>query len=260
MSCENRNKKILIVEDEEFLTEMYRTKFESLGYTVFNAPEGKKGLELMRKEKPDLVLLDIIMPDIDGYEVLKEVRRSPELKNLLVVVLSNLGQEEEVTKGMQLGADAYFVKSDLTPTQLVEKAEGIIAKGCSDKAVTMRPPDVLLINSDDSIIDIYTKRFDKEGIQFKIAEEATWGLKVAQTEPFDAILLDVSMPNVDGVKILKTMRSTPKLVNIPIIVFSESTEDSVLKILKEAGATEVYLKARVTPTQVVNQIRDLIKR
>ncbi|MFA5954340.1 MAG: response regulator [Patescibacteria group bacterium] len=250
-------KKILIIEDEAFLAEMYDTKFRDLGYTVILGHDGMQGVQLMKKERPDLVLLDIIMPGVDGYEVLKMVRKDPETKDLLIVVLSNLGQEEEITKGLQLGADDYLVKSDLTPSQLVEKIESVMQRG-SRKHETVRAPHILFIEDTPDIIELYQARFQSEGFTVEVAENGAWGLKLAQTKPFDVIVMDVAMPALSGIDALKTMRATPKLISTPIIVFSNTVEPDELKEVKEAGATEVYLKARVTPTQVVNRIRELI--
>ena len=252
-------RKILIVEDEPFLAEMYKTKFESLGYQVVIADNGELGIAMMRSEKPNLVLLDIIMPVMDGYTVLKQVRSDPELKHQLVVVFSNLGQDEEVMKGLQLGADDYLIKSNLTPTELTKKLEAVLAKGKSDKADSLRPIHILLIEDSRDIVDMYTKRFDHEGFQCQVAENGAWGLKLAQTAPFDVILLDLMMPALNGLEALKTLRATPKLKKTPILVLTNSGEPHDLEEAKRVGATEVYLKARVTPTQIVNRIRELVK-
>ncbi|MFA7286384.1 MAG: response regulator [Patescibacteria group bacterium] len=252
-------KKVLIIEDEAFLAEMYHTKFKELGYQVFVAPDGKQGIAVMHKEKPDLTLLDIIMPDLDGYEVLKVVRQDADLKDLLIVVLSNLGQDEEITKGMQLGADDYLVKSDLTPSQLVEKIETVLARGRTASAAVQQVR-VLLIEDTRDIVELYRHRFEKEGFICTVAENGAWGVKTAQTQPFDLILLDIAMPAMNGLEALATLRATPKLEKTPIIVFSNTVESDELSDVKKAGATEVFLKARVTPTQIVNKIRELIAR
>lgn len=253
-------KKILIVEDEAFLSEMYQTKFLSLGYTVVVSDNGEDGLALMKKERPDIVLLDIIMPVMDGYTVLKTIRSDPELKNTLVVIFSNLGQEEEITKGMQLGADDYLVKSSLTPTELVQKIEAVLARGRSDKADTIKKIRVLIVEDTKDIVDIYTTRFDAEGIEYKVAENGAWGLKLAQQERWDVIILDLMMPALGGIEALDTLRETPKLKDVPIIVLSNSIENDELEGVRKHGATEVFLKARVTPSQVVNRIREFVQQ
>ena len=253
------NKKILIVEDERQMYEVLVDKFTMAGFSVVGASNGEEGLSQALKERPDVILLDIIMPVMDGYTVLKQVRSDPELKHQLVVVFSNLGQDEEVMKGLQLGADDYLIKSNLTPTELTKKLEAVLAKGKSDKADSLRPIHILLIEDSRDIVDMYTKRFDHEGFQCQVAENGAWGLKLAQTAPFDVILLDLMMPALNGLEALKTLRATPKLKKTPILVLTNSGEPHDLEEAKRVGATEVYLKARVTPTQIVNRIRELVK-
>ncbi len=119
-------KKILIVEDEAFIAEMYKIKFQSGGYEVALAHDGVEGVQMAGEFMPDLVLLDLMMPHKDGYQTLKELRGDEKTKELKVFILSNLGQKEEIDKGVEMGADGFFVKAHLTPSQLLEKVNEII--------------------------------------------------------------------------------------------------------------------------------------
>ena len=120
-------KKILIVEDEEYLADMYKMKFEHEGYDVKVAEDGETGIELAKSEQPDLVLLDIVLPKMNGFQVMHALREDPKTKKLKVYYLSNLGQDEEIEQGMREGADGYLIKTDVTPAQLVECVEKIFA-------------------------------------------------------------------------------------------------------------------------------------
>lgn len=121
-------KKLLIIEDEEYLLDMYKMKFESAGYNVLAVRDGEAGLAMIRNEKPDFVLLDIVLPKKSGYEVLKELRNDEKIKDTKVYILSSLGQKAEIKKGLDDGADGYLVKTDLTPQQLVEGVNKVLAK------------------------------------------------------------------------------------------------------------------------------------
>lgn len=112
---------VLIVEDEESLAQMYKTKFEREGYQVIVAVDGAVGLELAVKNQPDIILLDIILPQKDGFMVLKELKENKKTKDIKVLMLTNLGQDEDMVKGKKLGAADYLLKADLTPAQLVDK-------------------------------------------------------------------------------------------------------------------------------------------
>lgn len=122
------DKKILLIEDDKMLADMYVTKFEKEGLHVGRAHDGAEGLEIIKQEKPDLVLLDIIMPKLDGFAVLKAIKADPELKKIHVLLLTNLGQSEDVTKGNELGADDYFIKANHTPAEIVEKVKYMLAE------------------------------------------------------------------------------------------------------------------------------------
>jgi DNA-binding response OmpR family regulator len=139
----NNSCSIHIVEDEPFLLELYKARFEQEGYEVCVSLNGSTVMKEVEKNKPDLILLDIIMPEVDGYQVLKEIKKSPKYKDIPVLIFSNLAQEEEIEKGLKLGADDYFVKSNYTPPQIVEKVSKMIEKyrkktGASKKTIAKK--------------------------------------------------------------------------------------------------------------------------
>ena len=113
--------KVLLVEDEELLIRMYRTKLELENFEVDIAQDGEKGLAKIREFKPDLVLLDIVLPKLNGIEVLKRIRAEPELKEIPVVILTNASIGDSVKECLEAGALGYIIKSDSTPEQLVQQ-------------------------------------------------------------------------------------------------------------------------------------------
>ena len=122
-------KTILIVEDDVFLSDMYQTKFVESGYDVKVAGDGQQGLTMLQDGlRPDMVLLDIVMPKMDGIEMLTAVKKEEKLKDIPVILLTNLGQESDITRGMELGALDYFVKAHFTPSEVVKKVEALFAK------------------------------------------------------------------------------------------------------------------------------------
>lgn len=121
-------KKILIVEDEEILLNVLKDRFEAEGWEVAVAKDGEEAVESIKKSLPDLVLLDLLMPKKDGFEVLKELRSNPEFKNLpIIIVLSNLGSDDDIKKALALGANDYFVKTQHPMSEIVEKAKKYIS-------------------------------------------------------------------------------------------------------------------------------------
>ncbi|MBU4360625.1 response regulator [Candidatus Parcubacteria bacterium] len=119
-------KKILLVEDEKTLSEMYQTKLEREKFTVISVQNGGQALEKVKAEKPDLILLDIILPKTNGFDILAELKANSKLKKIPVIMLTNLGQEEDIKKGEKLGAKDYIVKANSTPAQVVDKVKKLL--------------------------------------------------------------------------------------------------------------------------------------
>lgn len=120
-------KNILIIEDDRFLSSLLRARFEKDGFGIFQAFDGDEAIKLLKQNKPNLVLLDLIMPRVSGFEVLEAISLNPEMKKVPVVILSNLAQESDVQKAKQLGAAEYFVKIRVSINALVKKIEDMLA-------------------------------------------------------------------------------------------------------------------------------------
>ena len=120
-------KKILLVDDTEFYRKAYVNKLSTEGYVVTTATNGLEALKALSKEKPDIVLLDLMMPVMDGYKVLQTIKADPNLKEIPVVVFSAKGVTEEISKAIAAGASDFLVKATTTPNKVVEKIKGILA-------------------------------------------------------------------------------------------------------------------------------------
>src|SRR4030043_953698 len=116
-------KKILIVEDEEIVLGLLQKKLSQEGYEVSVARDGEEGLKKMREIKPDLVLLDIIMPKMGGFEVMEEMQKDSGLKKIPVIVVSNSGQPVEIDKAQELGAKDWLIKTEFDPQEVVDKVK-----------------------------------------------------------------------------------------------------------------------------------------
>ena len=114
-------KKILVIEDDKFLRELISRKLLKEGYDISEAIDGEEGIKKIKEKKPDLVLLDLILPGIDGFEVLSRMKEDSSSSSTPVIILSNLGQKEDVEKGLKLGAVDYLIKAHFTPGEIIEK-------------------------------------------------------------------------------------------------------------------------------------------
>lgn len=121
-------KKILIIEDDKFLRKIIAKKLTQEEYEIFEAVDGEEGINLAKEKNPDLILLDLVLPSMDGFTVLYNLKKDKKSSKIPVIILSNLGQTEEINKGLKLGAVDYLIKAHLTPGEIVERIEGSVRK------------------------------------------------------------------------------------------------------------------------------------
>jgi tubulin-specific chaperone A len=247
------------------------------------AENGPEGIAVAKKEKPDLIFLDLVLPGMSGYEILEKLRKDEETKNLKIYILSNLGQVGEIDKSFVDGADGYLVKANLTPTQLVENARKIFdgqnvglkrkpvgspvknfkVKEVDKKAATQQTQgggvSVLLIEDDAAIVDMYGLYLKKEGCRVEIAKNGAWGIKQAKEKKFDIIIMDMLMPAMNGYQALKDLKKDKKTKNTPVIVMSNSAQDKEMGKAKSCGAVCYLLKSQITPARLKKEIEKALK-
>jgi len=119
-------KKIIIAEDDKFLGQAYRLKLTNSGFSVLVVNDGQQLLDQIEEFAPDLIILDLVMPVLDGFSALEKIKSNPLLKNLPVIIASNLGQKEDIDRTKALGVADFVVKSDLSLTELVDKINKLL--------------------------------------------------------------------------------------------------------------------------------------
>ncbi len=120
--------KVLLVEDDVALREIYSARFSAENFEVASAGDGEEALTKAISEKPDIIILDIMMPKISGFDILDILRATPETKNTKIIIMSALSQASDIEKGARLGADAYLVKSQATLSDVIDKTKEILAR------------------------------------------------------------------------------------------------------------------------------------
>lgn len=128
MEQEKKKNKIMVIEDDKFLRELLVRRLEEENFEVFSCVDGNEALAGIKKELPDLILLDLILPGIDGFEILKQVKQDNNISSIPVIILSNLGQQEEVEKGISLGAIDYLIKAHFTPGEIIDKIKSVLGQ------------------------------------------------------------------------------------------------------------------------------------
>lgn len=249
-------KKILIIEDERPLLEMYRVRFLKAGYEVFSTENGKPGIEIALKENPDFILLDILMPKTDGYEVIKALKNNPRTKKIPILVFSNLSQPEEMKKAIELGADNYVVKADLTPSELLSKVEKMLKKDGKLKKESKKR--ILIVESDKKMARLYAQKLIKVGFEAVMTESAAANLETANSNNFNLIILIAPKPSPNTFETLKHLKENEQTKDLPILVISDSAEETEIAKALEMGAKEYFLRPKTESGRIIEEVKKIL--
>lgn len=252
-------KKILIVEDNELLIKMYTLKLSTEGFSVDQAHDGKEALTKLQETAYDIVLLDIIIPIIDGFKVLEKLRTSDwKNKNIPVIVFTNLGNVEDINKSRALGASDYLVKATITPNEIVGKLNKHLAS-IMDKPMKERKNRILMIEDDVLFLKMYESKLTIEGFSVDTANNSLNALQKLQFNDYDLILLDLLLINISGFEILKQLRTSNWPTNKkPVIIFTNLDNTADIMKAREIGANDYLIKATLSPNQLVEKLNEYL--
>ncbi|HBY11109.1 MAG: PAS domain S-box [Candidatus Moranbacteria bacterium GW2011_GWF2_36_839] len=265
--------KILIVEDDPMISEIYQKKFGDSGYEILTADSGEKAVKLDRTEKIDAMLLDLIMPKMDGYEVIENVRNSKCNLGMKIFVFSNLSQKEDQDKAMKLGADGFIIKSNYTPSDLVKEISRrlnqdresqrneALQSGSGEffeKKQKNGEKKILLIEDEEIFLEMFGEKLRQDGFIVETANNGAWGLKEALSKDFDFFIIDMMMPAMTGDEIIEKLKLEERTKNIPIIVLSASVEVQVEKKVKEMGVNEFFVKTQIIPSELSKKVAEIL--
>jgi DNA-binding response OmpR family regulator len=258
-------KTILIIEDEMVLGEVLLNKFRQEGYDAHWEKDGETGIQQMRALMPDLVLLDIMMPKKDGYEVLQDMQKDPHLKGIPVVVVSNSGQPVEIQRILDLGARDYIVKAQFSPEEVLAKVKKHIRGApAAEKTAPAEKRGtgikVLVVEDDPFLSSLLKGRLEKDGYQVTAALDGALGLAALSASKPDLVLLDIIMPVMNGFDMLKKMKADPAMKDVIVIIFSNLGQEHEIEEGKQLGADDFLVKAKFTLHEVMTKIEDLLKR
>jgi DNA-binding response OmpR family regulator len=272
----NNKTKIVIIEDEEILVEVLSKKLETEGFEVYCAPDGEAGLELVDKVSPDLVLLDIIMPRLNGYEVLGALQKKYGSQKMPpVIIISNSGQPVEIDKAIALGARDYIVKAQFTPEEVTEKVRKVLgavnasplarpAESTAEvrKQKTNQKPEahILVVEDDQFLRDLLTTKLEKENFQVTSAIDGPAGLEKITKERPEVVLLDIILPGIDGFEVLKRIRSNSnmQLASLPIILLSNLGQEADIEKGRALGANDYLIKSNFTIDEIIEKVRKML--
>lgn len=271
--------KILIIEDDQILSDVLSRKLVKEGYEVWMAKDGEDGLRQIKKTAPNLILLDIVMPKKDGFDVLDSLKK--EQSKIPVIIISNSGQSVEISKAISLGARDYLVKAEFDPEEVVLKVRkvlGMVGKTMeeSDQIRIKQEadirinndasggdpniPTILIVEDDQFLRNLCIRKLQKEKFNVVYAVDGEGGLRKIQEEKPDLVLLDILLPGLNGFDVVTAAKNNPELARIPIILLSNLGDKSDVNKGLGLGADDYLIKAHFTPGEIVDKVREWLKK
>jgi DNA-binding response OmpR family regulator len=261
--------KIMLVEDDPMIAEIYIRKFESAGFDVTNAVTGKEVLKYAAAGKFDLILLDMVLPEMSGIDVLKALRSGEYDKDLKIIMLSNLSKAEHEAETKKNGANDFIGKTEYNPTELVvevqrrlneydeqDKNKKRLSGDVSD--INLVGKKILFIEDEGIFLEMFGKKLENEGYLVEYAKNGAWGSKLAAENDYDLIITDMVMPAMGGEEIIRRIKLDETKKDIPIIVLSASLLEDDIQPVRDLGISEFYEKTRLVPSDLARRIGELL--
>lgn len=221
-------KKILIIDDDPVVTLMLRSNLEKSGYSVVSAGDGQEGLSMFTSEKPDLIVLDILMPKMDGYTFVQEFKKIGSLQATPIIILTSVESMQDIFAIE--GINDYIVK----PFQV----EGLLRK--IEKHLSTPRKRVLVVDDAEEVTGLIEGILADRGYSVRTANNGIDGLTMAKKDSPDLIILDVMMPKLDGYRVCRMLKFDQRYKNIPVVMLSAKTEEQDKTLAREVGVN-VYL-------------------
>ncbi len=269
-------KKILVIEDEKTLLDILQKKLTQEGYEVAIVEDGEEGMKKMRQVKPDLVLLDMMMPKKDGYEVLTDMSQDEKLKTIPVIIISNSGQPVEIDRALALGAKDYLIKADFGIDEVIEKVKKLFGESetgavrnkeavykkndkLKEKKVIPSGEKILIVEDDHFLRELISKKMEKEGFEVTEASDGEEAFRKIEKNRPSLILLDLILPGIHGFEILRKIKEENSTKGIPVIILTNLGQRDEVEQGINLGAEDFLVKAHHTIDEIIDKVRKVLK-
>jgi CheY-like chemotaxis protein len=233
---------ILIVDDNDMNRDLLARRLSQAYYDVVDVGSGKEALDIAKNRKIDLVLLDILMPDMDGYQVLERLKENPKTRMIPVIMLTAVHEMDSVVRCFELGADDYLTKPYNIPFVRSRIASCLRGKANISSNEDTSSARILVVDDNNVNRDILQRRLEREGYIVDTAENGRRALEEIDHQDYDLILLDILMPEMDGYDVLRSLKSSDKHKDIPVIMLTAVHESDSVRSCIDMGAADYLLK------------------
>lgn len=249
--------RILIIEDDPILGDILRNKMNSEGYEATLCTDGGAGLKAITAHKPDLVLLDIVLPTMNGYEILEAKKSDSAIRDIPVIVVSNSGQPVELERTLALGAKDYFIKAQFDPDEILEKVRAQLPNA-GTSTDTFKGKKVLVVEDDKFLSELLLQKLSGKGCIVMHATTGEDALQQVTKERPDVVLLDLVLPGMNGFDVLNQIKSAPESKNVQVIVLSNLGQKEDKDRAEQLGASKFMIKAMTTPSEIFSEVATML--
>ena len=276
-----KKKLIVLVEDEQTLANLIELHLKKKGFSVKTAKDGIEGLEMIMEEKPDLVLLDIILPRMNGFSVMEKLNEQGILPALPVIIVSASGQPVEIERARKFGARDYLIKVNFHPDEVVEKVQRALGEetlpdkpktkkkqGPSEEKPSLIIPQnqetpggnsVLVVEDDTLLVNALERKFSNKNYKVFKAMRVDDARSILEKEDIDIVLLDIVLPDTNGLAFLKELKESKKWGRIPVIIISNLGQRDEIKEGIKMGAEDYIVKAETVPNEIFLRVDAMIQ-
>lgn len=241
MTLARPERRALVIDDDEAALSLMRRRLGRLGYVVLSASEGEAGLAIARSEKPDLIVLDIFMPGMNGYEVLEDIRADEAIGLTPVIIVT---VDDDRLRALKLGATEYLTKP--VPQEQLVRALAIFNEQLNG--------EILVIEDDPDAANIIVRSAAQFGISARCASDGIEGIRMIREKSPAAVVLDLTLPGMNGFQILEMIREDALLADVPIIIVSgRSVSLAEHEAITSAGCT-YFMKGEVSPREIAQTL------
>lgn len=286
---------VVLIEDEAIIIKLLEQKLTQSGYEVKTFTDGVTGLDAIHQYKPDVVLLDMLLPRLNGFGVLAKLKEEGLLPKLPVIIVSNSGQPIEIDRALDLGIRGYLIKVNFDPGEVVAKVQEILEGiktgevaasagkvpqtaplgftpepglgGSSaplheaDSIQTVSGGSVLLVEDDFFLSDLLGKKFERQGYKVHRAFDASEAKKIlGGNNQVDLILLDLILPGIDGFSFLSELKTSSPWKDIPVIIISNLGQKEEIQRGLDSGAVDYVVKAHNAPENIVAKVKAFLDK
>jgi DNA-binding response OmpR family regulator len=261
------SKKILIIEDDEFLGDVLTKKVQNAGFEVELAVDGGVGLARITEYMPDLILLDIMLPTLNGYEILEAKAKDEKISKIPVIIISNSGQPVEISRVLSLGVKDYLVKAQFDPEEVIIKVKAQLESPGTEvktdgstvsSSGKLAGKKIMWVEDDAFLSDIITRKFQNENCTLIHLSEGEGALAKAKEGKPDIVLLDILLAGMSGYDILEALKKDPETALIPVILLSNLGQKSDVEKGEKLGAKKFIIKAMATLDDIIAEISEVL--